>query len=208
MPEKPSYLGLLNALAVGESRAHGYFSAWAEKTSDPAVKAVLTTVALREGEHGMMFAKRVDELGFTVREKPDPAADEAMAIATSDMSDLEKIEKLGLGQPLDLFDDFFSDHTIDARTGELLGRYIAEEHDTSRLVRSCCEQLQARHGDSGRSEVTDELTSLSDRVDGLCQAIEDLRQIVSDQFVAEPTPVTSVGRGTRAPVSRARNGAK
>ena len=63
MSDKPSYLGLLNALAVGESRAHQYFSAWIDKTPDPDVKAVLTTVCLREGEHGMIFAKRIDELG-------------------------------------------------------------------------------------------------------------------------------------------------
>ena len=75
----------------------------------------------------------------------------AKAIASSDMSDLEKIEKLGLGQPLHLFDNVFLDHSIDVQTGELLGRYIAEEHDTNRLIRSCCAQLQA-HGTGTAAE--------------------------------------------------------
>ena len=43
-----------------------------------------------------------------------------------------------------LFDGFFRDHTIDIATAELLGRYIAEERDTARLLRGCYEQLRAR----------------------------------------------------------------
>jgi rubrerythrin len=143
--DKPSYLGLLNAIAVAESRSHRYFAAWADKTTDPEVKALLTTVSLREGEHGMMFARRIDELGFSVREKPDSFADEALIIACSDLSDLEKIEKLGLANPTDGFDSFFTDHSIDVRTGELLGRYIAEEHDTTRLFQRCHERLVNRY---------------------------------------------------------------
>jgi hypothetical protein len=36
----------------------------------------------------------------------------------------------------------FSDKTIDPVTGGLLGRYIAEERDTGRLLRSECQRLQ------------------------------------------------------------------
>ena len=35
----------------------------------------------------------------------------------------------------DIFDKFFSDHSIDIQTGELLGRYIAEERDSGRRLR-------------------------------------------------------------------------
>ena len=97
----------------------------------------------------MAFAKRINELGFDVRKKPeDERHAKALAIAGSDRSDLEKMEALGLGRldrgaEPDIFDDFFKDHTIDIRTGELLGRYIAEERDTGRLLRSCYEQLKA-----------------------------------------------------------------
>jgi len=204
VPEKPSYLGLLNAIAVGETRAHEYFSAWIDKTSDPAVKAVLTTICLREGEHGMAFTKRINELGFSVREKPDPAAEEAKAIASSNLSDLEKIEKLGLGQPLDIFDGIFLDHSIDIQTGQLLGRYIAEEHDTNRLIRSCCAQLQAGREGNGAGEVADQLASLGDRVDTLCQAVEELRDLVCAQSSVEPSPVTPGGKRNK-PAVRARS---
>jgi Mn-containing catalase len=146
MGDKPSYLGLLNAIACAEWRAHEYLTAWAEVTTDPDVRSVLRTVAAREGEHGMSFAKRIDELGFEVRDTDDPKHEERMAIARSDRTDLDKLEALGVlrfdspDEP-DIFDGMFRDHSIDIRTGELLGRYIAEERDTLRLVRGCRAKL-------------------------------------------------------------------
>jgi len=35
MTDKPSYIGLLNAVALAESNAHEYLTAWAEVTTDP-----------------------------------------------------------------------------------------------------------------------------------------------------------------------------
>jgi rubrerythrin len=149
MSEKPSYLSLLNAIAVNEAKAHRYLQAWIEKTDDPEVKAVLQRVSWREGEHGMSFARRLNELGYEVLDKSEYINQERYSVATSDLSDREKIEKLGLHELdklLDYFDTVFKDHTIDIETGELLGRYIAEEFDSARLLRNCWEQLCAREG--------------------------------------------------------------
>jgi hypothetical protein len=156
--DKPSYLGLLNAIAQGESRAHCYLTAWADATSDTAVRRVLQTVGLREGEHGMAFAKRINELGFELREKADPRYQAQLEIASSTRSDLEKMEMLGFDRlesdVLTVFDNVFRDHSIDVRTGELLGRYIAEEHDSARLLRSCYEALKDRPaGRGGRDQI-------------------------------------------------------
>jgi hypothetical protein len=147
MPDKPSYLGLLNAIAVAESNAHAYLQAWIGVTPSAEVCAVLRSVSAREGEHAMSFAKRIDELGFQVRAKEDPEQAKRLEIARSDCSDLEKMKALGLhrldaGDRPDIFDGFFRDHSIDIRTGELLGRYIAEERDSARLLRACYEQLK------------------------------------------------------------------
>ena len=156
--DKPTYLGLLNAIALAESRAHRYLMAWAESTSDAAVRQVLQTVAWREGEHGMAFAKRINELGFELRDKPDPRSEAQMELASSKLSDLEKLEKLGLDRldtdVLSGFDTVFKDHSIDIRTGELLGRYIAEEHDSARLLRTCCQTLRDRSSGKGRKTVS------------------------------------------------------
>jgi hypothetical protein len=192
---KPSYLGLLNAVSLAETRAHCYLTEWARVTSNPDVRSVLLTVAAREGEHGMTFAKRIDELGYELRPKADDGAERALEIVRSDCSDLEKMEALGLekldtqGQP-DLFDGFFQDHSIDIRTGEMLGRYIAEERDSARLLRSCYEQLcearaaEDQHkggGDKAARAATKQLKALDQKVDSLCRAVEELRQIVCAQ---------------------------
>jgi rubrerythrin len=193
MSDKPSYLGLLNAISIAESRAHAYLTAWAEVTPSDDVRRVLLTVAAREGEHGMSFAKRINELGFQLRVRDNGEHDKAMAIATSDRSDLEKMKafklhKLDTGAEPDIFDNFFRDHTIDICTGELLGRYIAEERDSARLLRACYEELK-RAGSSGDASRTgsDTLGALESKVDALCRAVDELRQIVCAQSMPAGT---------------------
>ena len=201
MSDKPSYLGLLNAIAVGESQAHTYLSAWIDTTTDPDVKATLSTVAAREGEHGMSFAKRVNELGYSVRRTDDEAFAKRVAIAGSDRSDLEKMEKLGLGRldsgdKPDIFDRMFNDHTIDLTTGALLGRYIAEERDSGRLLKCCYEELKARAG-GGPAPATandDRLASLEAKLDAVCQAVTELSTLVA-------TPAKNGASNGRAKVS-------
>jgi len=183
MSEKPSYLGLLNAIAVGESQAHCYLTAWIETTADPDVCAVLSTVAAREGEHGMSFSKRINELGYSVRTNDDDEDfQKRLAIASSDRTDLEKMEKLGLGRldtgdKPDIFDKVFTDHSIDIRTGELLGRYIAEERDSGRLLKCCYEELKARGGTSKAATVAEDrrLAALESKLDAVCAAIGDIQ---------------------------------
>jgi hypothetical protein len=190
MPEKPSYLGLLNTISILESRAHAYLTAWADVTPEPAVRRVLLTVAAREGEHGMSFAKRINELGFEVREQDDPDFESRMDIARSSRTDLEKIEALGLlrfctdDEP-DVFDGFFKDHSIDVRTGELLGRYIAEERDSLRLLQGCQAQLRAQGPAAEPS--ADRLAGLEEKVDTVTRAVEELRQIVCAQTMPSAT---------------------
>jgi len=184
MTDKPSYLGLLNAIACAETRAHQYLNAWIEVCEDPDVRSVLQTVAWREGEHGMAFAKRINELGYEVRDTKDESFKKQMKIVQSDRSDLEKVEALGLlnfstdGEP-DIFDKFFEDHSIDPQTGALLGRYICEERDTGRLLKGCASQLKARaNGSASSGGASDRLESLEGKIDAVCRAVEELRQIV------------------------------
>jgi hypothetical protein len=187
MSDKPSYLGLLNALSLAESAAHEYLECWIATTPRDDVRSILQTVSAREGEHGLAFAKRIDELGYTLKKKDDPeakaAAEKSMAIAQrTDLSDLEKFERFGLGK-LDTSDDdapdvfarFFEDKTIDIQTGALLGRYICEERDSGRLLRACYEQLKAEANGSATSSATDDrLAALEAKLDQVCAAVEHL----------------------------------
>jgi hypothetical protein len=197
MSDKPSYLGLLNSVSLAESNAHCYFTEWANTTTNPDVRRVALTVGAREGEHGLAFAKRINELGFELIYKPDETLEAKLEIARSSCSDLEKMEALNLGQAKptdepDVFDGFFQDHTIDIRTGELLGRYIAEERDSGRILRECYGLLREAAGpeaagtsDGRAARATAlRLTSIEAKMDQLCAAIEDLGKVVRTDAVS------------------------
>jgi hypothetical protein len=151
--DKPSYIGLLNAIAVAEGQAECYLQAWASVTPSDEVRQVLTTVGLREGEHSKAFEKRLCELGYLVKPRDDAKAAERAALAgRTDLSDKEKFERLGLvenGDGPDVFTPMFADRSIDIQTGALLGRYIAEERDSGRMLADCYAQLSAASGGNG-----------------------------------------------------------
>jgi hypothetical protein len=194
MSDKPSYLGLLNAVSLAETAAHEYLTAWAAVTPHEGVKDTLLTVAAREGEHGMSFAKRINELGYNLRPGPDdPKRAERLAVACSpEISDYDKMHALGVARIAedaaksgpDVFDTFFSDHSIDIRTGELLGRYIAEERDSGRRLRACYLAVKAEHDAAAASEGKSskkrdkDVRRLEDKIDALCTAVEQLQRSV------------------------------
>ena len=65
--EKPSYLGLLNAISLAESEAGVYLEAWANATDDEELASTLRFVAARETSHGELFCRRLCELGYDLR---------------------------------------------------------------------------------------------------------------------------------------------
>lgn len=147
--QQPSYLGLLNAIAVAETEAERFLLGWANITDNPEVEKALRFVAMREGEHGKAFAKRMLELGYEVRWPSSERADAQFAMACSSMSDIEKFEAFGLGRKPggpDVFDRMFENKDLDPVTGGLLGRYIAEERDSGRILRAArkCAKASAK----------------------------------------------------------------
>jgi rubrerythrin len=179
--KKPSYLGLLNAIALGEGRAHQYLNCWAAKTTDPEVRKILQTVAIREGEHSHAFTKRMCELGYGVLDRADPSFAKNMEIANADCSDLEKFEALGYGkrEDGDFFKGVFDDQTIDIRTGELLGRYISEERDSGRMLRGCYQALRDQAQRGQMKPAAGDMRQLHDRLDEICSAIGKLQNEVT-----------------------------
>jgi len=183
--DKPSYFGMLNAIANAERQGYEYLNAWCERATDPDVKATFTTVATREHEHSLAFAKRIDELGFELEVGDVLDFTKQMEIVTSDCSDYEKADALGLFErkvdtgERDIFAGLFDDQTIDIQTGALLGRYIAEERDSGRMIVACAQALKARHG--GGRESSDRLDVLDQKVDAVCSAVERLTELVTSQ---------------------------
>jgi hypothetical protein len=141
---EPTYLPLLNSIAVNEAKGQILLDAWACTTKDESLAQALRFVAIREGEHAMAFTKRMCELGHAVCEEKAYQVfkdfDGLLACVKSSISDAQKIERLqgrrGDEERKDPFTGFFNDTTIDPQTGELLGRYIAEERDSGRRLKA------------------------------------------------------------------------
>ncbi|MDG2333727.1 MAG: hypothetical protein P8Q97_05820 [Myxococcota bacterium] len=147
---EPTYLPLLNSIAVNEGKGEALLNAWADATHDSALEQALRFVAIREGEHHWAFAKRMCELGHSVCEETAFLVfkdfDELLAFVSSDASDAEKIARADNGdggEGPDVFSSFFNDTTIDPQTGELLGRYIAEERDSGRRLKAEYDRISA-----------------------------------------------------------------
>jgi quercetin dioxygenase-like cupin family protein len=193
MSSEPSYLPLLRRIADAECNAEVYLSAWAAATPRDDVRRVISTVALREGEHSKAFQKRICELGFDVSiEEAATTAERAAIGAATDLDDREKFEKLGLGtrpdpSVPDRWADYFNDSSIDIATGGLLGRFISEERDSVRLLADCYAALCAE--EDGASCVADTDARL-DRIE------RTLGRLV--EVLEPPTTVTSTTKVTEA----------
>ena len=138
--EGPSYLPLLNQIAMTEYRAYEFYLAWARSTDNPEVERVMRVVALRELEHAAAIQQRIYELGYLPVDGPHdfgPQCDEWLTLFRSGASDLEKFRGFGFSDPhalpRDNFHEIFLDDTLDAKTGALLGRYVAEERESATM---------------------------------------------------------------------------
>ena len=165
MSEKPSYLGLLNAIAVAESAARTSTSRRGSR-SHRARKCARCCAPSPRAKASTGWRSRSASTSSASRcgARTTPSAPSGSRSRASDCTDLEKMKALGLhrldsGDEPDIFDGFFKDHSIDIRTGELLGRYIAEERDSARLLRGCYEQLKkaAKAGEPSASASDDRL---------------------------------------------------
>ena len=178
MSNKPSYLGMLNAIAVGEGRGCELFEAWSQATEDTDLKSVLDVIAIREAEHAAAFTKRICELGYSVRTTEDSQFTDNLALAGSDAPDRKKFKKLlGMGKkpaPEDRFPRLLKDASIDAATGSLLGRFIAEERDSGRMLRAACAALKNKPEGIAIDPV---LAEISARINKLNDTLEELKTL-------------------------------
>lgn len=184
MSDKPSYLGLLNAIAVGEWRGHALLGAWRDATSDADLAAVLDLVAIREQEHAAAFTKRLCELGYSLKQSPSGEFEETLAVARSATGDAEKFRRvLGYGGTDDAakpdpLERIFEDRSIDPQTGALLGRFIAEERDSERCLRAAWARLApAEPVSAGSGDEETLLADIAARIDRLAGTLEELKKL-------------------------------
>ncbi|MDB5483803.1 MAG: hypothetical protein JWO83_4856 [Caulobacteraceae bacterium] len=140
--QKPSYLGMLNAISLAESAAGVYLEAWADVTPNEDLACTLRLVAARERSHGEVFCRRIAELGYTLQRRPDARAAEQLAkLSNPHISDLEKIPARS-EEDADPFADIrrrMAEGDFDPMTVNLMNWYIAEEKDSGRRLREAYE---------------------------------------------------------------------
>ena len=153
MAKKPSYIGLMNAIANSERQGHDLFRDWCHATRDEDLKPVLHMVAIREMEHSWAFEKRLNELGFDLQPSKNAALSKLTKLLKSKADDVEKFAAFGIGTapardkapaPADGLLQILSDQTIDPQTGALMGRFICEERDTGRELNKAYKALMRR----------------------------------------------------------------
>jgi len=147
--EKPSYLGLLNAISLAETEAGHYLTAWANATDDEELACTLRLVAARETSHGELFCRRLSELGFDLRQKADPKAAARLArYANPKISDCEKVgpEREEAGDPFGNIREGIAAGTYDPMTCNMLQWYINEEADSGVRLRDVYAKVRAKAG--------------------------------------------------------------
>jgi hypothetical protein len=155
MPEntgRPGALSFLNGLSLAESRAGVAFDAWADVTPDEDLARALRLVAARERSHGEVIARRIRELGFDLRIRPDRDAAEFLArVADPRISDDEKVGPEGDGGDVyasirkQVTDGFF-----DPLTTQLMIWFLAEETDSGDVLRDAYARVRQRAAASSR----------------------------------------------------------
>jgi rubrerythrin len=176
--EKPSYIGVLNAIANAEAVGHKILKKWAEVTTCDDIRGTLQMVAIREAEHAWAFEKRLCELGFGLKPKEFPDLNKQLKIAKSDLTDVEKFERLGYRERSEKAakaeDDLLpllADKSIDPQTGALLGRFICEERDSARKLQACYLQIKnapkAAMADTTLDQVCSQLAVLTEKVEAM-----------------------------------------
>lgn len=178
---EPTFIPLLNSIAVNERKGEALLSAWADATRDTELEGVLRFVAIREGEHAAAFTKRLCELGHAVCEETAYQVfddfEGLCAFLASDASDADKVARFGGGDDdgRDPFRGFLNDVTIDPDTGALLGRYICEERDSGRRLKAQYQRICAAA--SGTAD--DDIAALTAKIDALAAKIAELKALRS-----------------------------
>jgi hypothetical protein len=149
MAETPEYIELLNDIQLQESRAGIFLKAWAEKTLSSDLKGCLSMVAERETSHGDIFERRIRELGFSAHEKEDPIFAERLQVASSDMTDVDKIAWMREAQSRapkptvrERYEAAAEDESVDPLTRSLIRWFTGVEDDSGASMRQVYAQLE------------------------------------------------------------------
>ena len=149
MATESDYIGLLNDIRLQEARAGVFLKAWADKTDNQDLRHCLSMVAEREDSHGAIFERRIRELGGSLDDNEDPMFAERLRVASSDMTDPEKIAWMTEAQDRapkptvrERYEAATEDESVDALTRSLLRWFTDVENDSGTHMKSVYAQIE------------------------------------------------------------------
>ncbi len=149
MSAQADYIDLLNDIRLQEHRAGVFLKAWADKTGHSGLKGCLSFVAERETSHGDIFDRRIRELGGTPEDKDDALFHERLEVASSDMTDVEKIRwmreaqtRVTLPTVRQRYEAASEDESVDALTRSLIRWFTEVEDDSGASMREVYAEIE------------------------------------------------------------------
>jgi hypothetical protein len=194
---KPLYLGLLNAISLAETNAGVYLRAWADATQDDELACTLRLVAARETSHGQLFCRMLGELGYELRQKPDPGGAERIAkYANPKISDLDKIGRARTDLDSDPFGEIekrIADGFYDPVTANMLCWYICEERDSAKRLRAAYDCVRAKANGADMKSKTGASAFVSQSETGVSADAKAIMACMSDGFARLEKKLDKIG---------------
>ena len=147
--QKPSYLGLLNAISLAESAAGVLSGGVGQGDAQRGSGLHLRLVAARERSHGEVFCRRIGELGYSLRRKPDPRGAEQLAkLANPTSATWRRFRRRSEeeSRPVREIRRRMAEGDFDPMTVNLMNWYIAEEKDSGRRLREAYDCVRETAG--------------------------------------------------------------
>lgn len=142
LPE-PDLCRQLNDIAVEAGREAKLLRSWRKRSANGSLQQQLEALELEARERAARFARQLHRLGGKLEDRYSDRFEEYLAIASSNLSDLAKLTRLFdlSGGAEEGLESLFETPGIDADSGALLGRYIAERRQRLACLRELRQRL-------------------------------------------------------------------
>lgn len=183
IPSEADLCRHLNAIAVAAGREAKLLRSWRKRSADGSLQQQLEALELEARERAACFARQLHRLGGKLEDRYSDRFEEYLAIASSNLSDRDKLTRLFdlSGAAEEGLEALFDTPGIDADSGALLGRYIAERRQRLACLRALRQRLAPAAGTPpngiGKAEDEAVLQAVAERLARLERTLHELREL-------------------------------
>jgi len=182
LPE-PDLCRHLNVIALEAGREAKLLRSWRKRSANGSLQQQLEALELEARERAARFTRQLHRLGGKLEDRYSDRFEESLAIASSSLSDLAKLTRLFdlSGAAEEELEALFETPGIDADSGALFGRYIAERRQRLARLRELRQGLTPAEGapPSGVRQAEDQavLQAVADRLARLERTVQALKAL-------------------------------